>query len=90
MELKFKEMITVSLVKAMPTIIRGADEALKAGQKYEEESSEHSRSIKSVEKPKSRDKALSDSDSSFHDSEDNSYHDSSLSSEKSSDKLHRK
>jgi hypothetical protein len=30
MELKSKEMITASLAEAMPTIIRGASEALKA------------------------------------------------------------
>jgi hypothetical protein len=80
MELKFKEMITASLAKAMPTIIRGAAEALKADRKFEEESSKHSRSKKSLEKPKPRDKALSDSDSSFHMSEDSSYHGSSPSS----------
>jgi hypothetical protein len=57
MESKFQEMLTKSLTEAMPTIIRGAAEALKADRKYEEESSKHSRSRKSVEKPKSRNKA---------------------------------
>jgi hypothetical protein len=69
MESKFQEIITKSLAEAMPAIIRGAAEALKADRKFEEGSSKHSRSKKSVEKPKSGDITLSDSDSSFHDSE---------------------
>jgi hypothetical protein len=56
MELKFQEMITKSLTAAMPTIIRGAAEALKADRKYEKESSKHFQARKSVEKPKSKDK----------------------------------
>jgi hypothetical protein len=87
MESKFQEMTTKSLAEAMPAIIRGAAEALKADQKFEEESSKHSRSRKPVEKPKPRDKAQSDSDSSFHDSKDSGYHSSSPSSENSSDNL---
>jgi hypothetical protein len=86
MKLKFKEMITTSLAEAMPAILRGIAEALKADRKFDEDSSKHSRSKKSVEKPKPRDKTLSDSDSSFHDSEDRSYHGSSPSSENPSDK----